>query len=319
MIKYDTTLKYYSYSIHFNPFLKSTEWDLIRDKALKYFVDFLNEKDYGEDLLPTSFNFFIEKEIDLNKQYDNVSLSSYLGVSKNARLNLHFDYEYFINSSNDIKYKMALNGVLYLLNYWKDNLKIHKGTPLELIIENYKNKLIDDDNLIENISEKYIKFSNQFRFNFMRYHFFGLKEKHILFDTNDIEKHLNNNLYKNNFGKSVQKLYFSYDVFDFDNNGHKQYIDDEKEYKFGKEKDLCIMEQFDSKLFYKPIDKEEIEKHGGKSFHEKVKKEQLECLHKGMLNAISRIETMKRRPKDFDYKLFYIVIDELMNEYIGNR
>ena len=315
MIRFDTSLKYYSYVIHFNPFLRNTEWDLIGNRASKYFIDFLNEKDYGDDLLPISFNFFIEKEVDINKQDDNVSLSSYLGIPKNARLNLHFDYEYFINSSDEIKYKMVLNGVLYLLNYWKDNLKNHKGTPLDLIIENYKSKLINGNYFVENISEKYIKFLNYFKFHFMRHYFYGLKEKHIYFDTNDIEKYLNNNLYKNNYGKSINKLFFSYDIFDFDNTGHKQYIDNEKVYQFGKDKDLSIMEQYDSKLFFKLIDIEAM-KTEGKLFNEKRKMEQLEYFFSGLLNAINRIETMKRRPKEFDYNLFYKVMDKLLKEYI---
>jgi hypothetical protein len=71
-----------------------------------------------------------------------------------------------------------------------------------------------------------------------------------LFDTNNIEKYLNNNLYNIDFGKSVKNLYFSYDIFDFDNQGHEQYIDNEKTYQYGKNKDLCIMGQYDSKLFY---------------------------------------------------------------------
>lgn len=315
MIGFDTNLKYYSYSIHFNPFLRNTEWDLIRDRALKYFVDFLNENDYGDDLLPISFNFFIEKEIYFNKQCDNISLGTFLGVSKNAILNLNFDYEYFINSSDDIKYKMTLNGILYLLDYWKDNLKHHKSTPLDLIIGNFQNKLIADKNILENICDKYIKFYNGFRFNFMRHYFYGLKESHIYFNTNDIQKYLNNNLYKNYFGMSVNKVFFSYDILDFDNNGHKQYIDKVKEYQFCKGRNLYIMEQYDSKLFYKPIDKEEVKKNGGKSLYEMRRKKQLKYFFSGLLTAISRIETMKRRPKDFDYNLFYKVIDRLLNEY----
>jgi hypothetical protein len=298
MNKFDTTLRYYSFSVHFNPFIQYTEWDKISKEAQKYYIDFLNEKDYGNDVMATTFNFFVEKEIDLNKQYDNISTGSYFGIQKNARLNLHFDYNYFTNASEEIQYKVALNGILYLLEYWNENLKIPKETPLKEIIDDYKSKLVRDNFFMEAVTEKFIKFNNKFRFNFMKHFFYGISEKHILFDTNDIEKYLNNNLYKYDFGKSIIALFFSYDIFDFDNKGHQQYIDNEKEYGYGKSKDLIIMEQFNSKLFYG-----------------KTKNEQLKYLHKGILNSINRIEQMKRRPKDFNYLEFYKVFDTLMNEY----
>jgi hypothetical protein len=298
MKHFDTTLRYYSFSVHFNPFVQYTEWDDVADKAQNYFVQFLNEKDYGDDVMPITFQFFVEKEIDLNKQHDNISTASYFGIQKNARLNLHFDYEYFINASSEIQFTMTINGILFLLQYWNSNLKVPKGMPLENIIVDYKNKLVKDNFFMEIFSEKYTKFTNQFRFNFMNNHFYGLKEKHILFDTNDIEKYLNNRLYQYDFGTSIKELYFSYDIFNFSKVGHQQYVDNEKEYGYGKRKDLIIMEQYDSALFY-----------------QKTKKEHLAYLHQGILNAIKRIEHMKRKPKDFNDKEFYQVIDKLLYEY----
>lgn len=309
MKAHDTTLKYYAFSVHFNPFLPHTAWDKISEKAKKYFVDFLNEKDYG-DVLPITFNFFVEQEIDFDKQFDNISIASYFGVSKNARLNLHFDYDYFTNASEDIKYNMVLNGILYLLEYWYNNLKIPKRILLKEIIDDYKSKLIEDAFFMETIAEKFIKFKNQFRFNFVKHHFYGIKEKHIFFKTNDIEKHLNNNLYKYDFGKSITQLFFSYDIFDFENKNHQQYIDNEKEYGYGKYKDLTIIEQYDSNILYTNVDSE-------LGFIE-AKKDQLKYFHKGILAAIERIEQMKRKPKDFNVHLFYEVIDKLLNEYEQN-
>jgi len=299
MLENDKSLKYYSFFVKCNPFVQYTEWDKITEKAQKYFVDFLNEKDYGDGIMATTFYFFIEKEIDLNKQHDNISTGSYFGISKSARLNLHFDYDFFIKTTEENKYKMILNGILYLLKYWHDNLKVPKENTLKEIIDDFRIKLQKDKFFTENIEQHITKFSNKFRFYFMKHTIYGLKEKHILFEINDIEKHLNNNLYKYDFGQSVKELYFSYDIFDFDNKGHQQYFNQDKDYGYGKRKDLIIVEKYDCKLLF-----------------EKTKLEQLEYFHKGLLKSIERIAEMKRKPKDFNHIMFLDVIDKLMKEYI---
>ena len=153
----DKSLRYNSFFIRFNPFLQCTEWDTTSEKAQKYFIDFLNENEYGDDVMSITFNFFVEEEIDLNKQKDNITTVSRFGTGKNARLNLHFDYEYFINAPEEIKYKMTLNGILYLLDCWNNSLQIPKGTPLKKIIEDYKNKLVKDNFFVEANTGKYIK------------------------------------------------------------------------------------------------------------------------------------------------------------------
>jgi hypothetical protein len=134
----------------------------------------------------------------------------------------------------------------------------------------------------------------------MRYHLLGITEKEILFQTDDIEKYLNNNLYKYDFGTSINSVFFSYDIFDFDKC--EQHIDNEKKYQYGKKKDLCIMEQYNGKLLKNMI-----------------KIEQLIYLREGMLGAISRIEAMSGKPKDFNVQEFYKTIDKLMSEYEENN
>jgi hypothetical protein len=42
-----------------------------------------------------------------------------LGIPKVARLAVHFYYEYFKSASEELKYQIVLNGILFLLNYWK--------------------------------------------------------------------------------------------------------------------------------------------------------------------------------------------------------
>jgi hypothetical protein len=297
----DDTLKYSTF-VEFNPFVRNTDWDKIATMAENYFLKFINAKDYGENVISTRFVFLVEKEIDINNQDDFISTSTYWGITKNARLTLHLDFNYFTNASKELQYQIVVNGILFLLNYWKNNLKIPKGTPLDEIICDYKNKLAADELLNDSIEEIYIKIKNPFRFEFMLYNFHETVchkiEDEIKNYTKEIEKYLNNNLYKYDFGKSINQIYFSYDIFDFYNSKYEQYIDNKKEYKYGKNKDLSIMEQFDSNLF-----------------EDKTKYEQIEYMQKGMLEAISRIELMKRKPKYFNVKYFYEIIDNLMNKY----
>lgn len=129
--------------------------------------------------------------------------------------------------------------------------------------------------------------------------FFDKLENEIENYMEEIEKYLNNNLYKYELGKSINEIYFSYDIFDFDDTKYKQYIDSDKKYKYGKNKDLSIMEQFDSNLL------------DGKS-----KKEKIELLCTGMLKAISKVEMMVKKPKDFNTIDFQRIFDKLMVKYV---
>ena len=303
----DLTLKYYSFFVHFNPSQRQTEWGKIAAKAQSYYVDFLNKSDYGNDLMSTTFNFLVEKEIDFDKQNDNISTSSYLGIPKTARLTLHFDYDKFTSVDEHEKLKLTLNGILFLLNHWNSNLKVPNGNPISTIIADFSETLNLDSLLLSEqmTSKTFIKLTNPFRFNFMRHHFQGLTQKQILFDTNHIEQFLNNQLHKSDFGKSINKIYFSYDIFSFDNNQTaKNFIDNEKKYQYGKDKDLSFMEQFDSERFLY-----------NKEYEEQTKLGQVEYLHKGLLNAILRIKEMKRKPKDFNVDKFYADINSLMTDY----
>ena len=303
----DLTKRYYSFFVHFYPLENRNEFKDIEEKAQTYYVNFLNKHDFGDKLLSTEFIFLVEKEIDYDRQNDCISTSTYLGLHKFARLTLHFDNEYFVNAGEKEKFKLTLNGILFLLNHWRDNLKIPKGIPLTEIIYDFTNEL-QSENLIfsgEITSKVFVKLINPFRFSFMRHHFQGLKDNDLLFDTNHIEKFLNNRLYHTDFGKSIKEVFFSYDIFDFGNDEiSKKYIDNEKKYQFGKNKDLGFMEQYDSERFLY-----------NEQYLEATKYEQVQYLHKGLLNAILRIKEMKRGPKDFNVYIFYKEIDKLMTEY----
>jgi hypothetical protein len=126
----DLTLKYYSFFVFFNSFEGESTWSSTANQAQSFYVSFLNQKDYGDNLMSTTFNFLVDKEVDFDKQDDCISTSSYLGIPKMARLTLHFEYDYFQNCDDTEKYRLTLNGILFLLKHWESNLKIPKGNPL---------------------------------------------------------------------------------------------------------------------------------------------------------------------------------------------
>ena len=295
----DTSLRYYSFFVHINPFVQRHEWGSIETRVQDYYLDFLNGNEYG-DLISTTFNFFVENEIDIDKQDDYIGTSSYMGIPPVARLSVHVDYEYFCSNSDELKFKILINGILYLLKYWNTHLKIPKDMCLEQLTADYKHKLEENLLYMEDIGNKVIKIVNPFRFSFILHMCPGINEhKLILFDTDKIEQYLNNNLYYYDFGKSVNHVFFSYDILDFSNEEHKDFMNEEDtKYRYGRDKSLIIVEQFDSRLFDK-----------------KTKQEQVAYLHKGMSESINRIKKMKRKPKDFDIDKFLEVIEKLMCEY----
>lgn len=170
---FDKTLKNTTF-VEFNPFIRYTDWDKIATMAENYFLKFINEKDYGENVISTRFVFLVEKEIDINNQDDVISTSTYLGISKVARLTVHLDFAYFTNASEKRQYQIVVNGILFLLNYWKNNLKISKDTPLEEIIQDYKCKLVVDKLLDENIEKVCIKVKSPFKFTPILHNFNGI-------------------------------------------------------------------------------------------------------------------------------------------------
>lgn len=294
----DLTLKNNSVFIHFNPSQGTNPWGSIVNQAQNYLVHFLNKKEY--ELISLNFDLLVEKEIDSNKQRDFISTASHFGIPKKAVLTLHLNQDLFIQFDDDNKYKITLNAVLFLLQYWKDHLKIPKNIPLEEIIIDLSKTLQSEHLLLDNkiTSELFVKIANPFHFDFIQHHFQGIREADILFDTNHIEQFLNNRLYKTDYGKTIHQIFFSYDIFDFYSSKTKEYIDLEKKYRYGKNKDLYFMEQYDSNLL-----------------DGKTKKEQLDYLQKGILEAITRIKDMKRKPKDFNIDLFYSVMDTLLTAY----
>ena len=280
---------------------KNSEWNNIGADLENFCYDFTCLYDFGESMISTNFNFYIEKEVEMFKQDDMVSTSTYLGIPKQTRLNIHINYEKFEKSDLESKFQILSNGILQLLNFWKSNLKIPKDINLDKIIVEYKNYLKVQEKYCDfgETNNIYVKANNLFRISFQNHLLKDIEKSEILIDIEEIENYLNDKMNNTTFGNSIKQLYFSYDIFDFYSPKTAEYKDDEKKYQFGKDNDLSIMEQFDTNfILYQS------------------KSAQLEYFKDGILNAILRIKEMKRKPKDLDIEKLHLKFMKLLNEYI---
>lgn len=277
------------------------EWRSIRSKLEEFCYNFTCLLNISEDnLIPIKFKFYIEKEIEFYKQKDYISTSNAFGIPKQVQLTINIDYKIFDESDDKTKFQILLNGILYLLEFWKINLKIPKNVKLEELINCFRVYLKEQNQYLDinNLESVYIKSNNNFRITFDNHIFKDIEEKEIFVDFENIENYLNNNLHNTSYGKSVREIFFSYDIFDFYSPKKDEYKDNNKDFLYGRNKDLSIMEQFDTNyLLY-------LES-----------KEQFEYFKEGILNAILRIKEMKRKPKFFDVDKLYIDLKKLLDEY----
>jgi len=282
-----TKAPYYdSFFVFINPFLPTTEWDSVALAAQRYFRVFLSKFNYGEKVISTRFDFFIEPKVDLNRQADSVSTSTHLGITKGTRLCVHIDSSSFEKLNENERVKLLLNGILYLLKYWTDFLRVPEGTPLEQMVADFTSTLANDG-LFET-SDRYkeiiIKAINPTRFSFIRHKIESISESELLFDESDLEKEINNRLFNIDYGKTIESIYFSYDIVHSDIS---DLINKDIVFKFGRYQQMVITKQFLSKQFI------------GKSIQE----QQL-VLATGILESLDAMAQKSPSRVDFNYSLY---------------
>jgi hypothetical protein len=118
-----------------------------------------------------------------------------------------------------------------------------------------------------------------------------------LFDINHLESFLQQKFAEKDYGESVLKYFFGFELFKF-NGGFAQFFSDDIEsWKF-KSKWLVINSHFDWNEMIK-LNPNEV--------FENIKIE--------FLNSADRIENMKRKPKKFDNKALRKDLEEILNQY----
>ena len=116
-------------------------------------------------------------------------------------------------------------------------------------------------------------------------------------DLNHLEDYLNKSFGYKNYGESVVKYFFGFELYKFD-GGFAHFFSDDIESWKTKSKWFVTNSHFDWNVFINLSEKE---------IFEIIKTE--------FLKSVDRIENMKRKPKNFDYLLFRKELEEVLNNY----
>jgi hypothetical protein len=285
-------------------FLNGKDDEIVKN-IQRYIIDFINEMDYSEILISSVLNnYYVVETVFIDEQFGDI----YNKLIKE-------------NSSFELNFQIALNGLLYLLNYIYSNLTIPEDISLQQIIINYKNKLVNDNYYISEIdNDKINKVSITIYDPFRKFRFFIRILEHdchklLLLDSSKIENYLNENLCKYNFGESVKDIYFWYSILKSKKIKKNYILNEIENYEY--EQDMKIMYITGHYDRRKLRECKKAEKKN-KIYNKCAIYNQIKYFHQGILKSILKINEMKNKPKDFNTKYFYEIIDKLLNEYEEN-
>lgn len=277
-----------------NQNIKEREFETLERKAVEIFLDFISDKDYGNSIGLFRFDIYVEPNVNFGHHTDTI----YTGC---AHLSAHIDKQIFDNSDNDFKIKLLLNASLVLVKYLSQRVALPKDFEADNLVTDYFQFLETKSLLLsQNEIDKFvIKPFDTTRFQFIRTTTWEVKEKEIHYDLNDIEEFINNKLSGQTFGTSVRKFDFGYEIFDFkgDFAQFREQTANLKRYGM-KYKNLLVVKQFDYRQI-KELDKQK----------------QFSLLKTRILEAISDIEKLNKKPKDFDRQKFYNTIENILTSY----
>lgn len=117
-------------------------------------------------------------------------------------------------------------------------------------------------------------------------------------DLNKLQDYISKGLAEKNYGTSVNKYFWGFELFKFD-GGFAQFFRNEIESWKYSVKWLVTNSNLDWNVVYNLT---EIQT--------------LELIKSEMLSSIGRIEKMKRKPKDFDYKSLILDLEKIISDYI---
>ncbi len=116
---------------------------------------------------------------------------------------------------------------------------------------------------------------------------------------NDLEDFISKNLENKDYGLSVDKFVYGFELFKFNGSFAQFFKDKYVEIWRHSVKSFITNSSFDWELV--------------KDFNEI---QTLKLIQKEIVSSINRIDNMKRKPKDFDYKRFALDINLILSEYI---
>lgn len=278
-----------------NQNLRERPFILDEQSAVDTLTTFLSDKNYGIGISLFRFDIYVEPIINYGHYRDVV----YSGC---AHLTAHIDYTTFINADANQRHKLLLNSALILFKYLSEKIALSKKIDAKNLVKDYS-KFLEAKSLLlteKQASNFIIKIFNAIKFNFVITTTIEVANGDIHYDLNEIQDYINNMLVEQTFGTSIRQFDFGYELFDF--NGQfaffRQQTAELKRYGT-KYKNLLIVKQFN---------------------YAKMKmmnrKAQLNFLKEKILEAISDIDNLNKKPKDFDKEKFYNSIENILTEYI---
>jgi len=120
-------------------------------------------------------------------------------------------------------------------------------------------------------------------------------------DLNNLEEYISKRLSERDYGSSVVKYFWGFELFKFD-GGFAQFFRNEIESWKHSVKWFVT----NSNLDWNEV-------------HKMNELQTLKLIKNEILSSIKRIEKMKRKPKDFDYKNLILDLEKILTEYIENN
>ena len=120
-------------------------------------------------------------------------------------------------------------------------------------------------------------------------------------DLNYLEKYISESLKQKEYGTSVVKYFWGFELFKF-YGGFAQFFRNDIESWKHSVKWFVTNSNFDWNVIQRLNELETIE-----------------LIRKEILGSIERVEKMKRKPKDFDYKNLINDLDKILTEYISKN
>ncbi len=118
-------------------------------------------------------------------------------------------------------------------------------------------------------------------------------------DLNELEDFVKSKLHQKDYGASVIKFFWGFELYRFDGGFAQFFSNDITSWKHSLNW-LVSNSHFD-----------------WNTFHKLSRLEALLTMKAEMLNSVLRIGEMKRKPKSFDYKALYVDLDVIIDEYIA--
>jgi hypothetical protein len=289
-----TTLQNYRCWFFVNQHIKEREFEAFEQLAANTFLDFISDKDYGDSIRLFRFDIYVEPKVNFGHQNDSI----YTGC---AHLSTHIGKQLFDKADDNYKLKLFLNASLVLIKYLSQRVALPKDFQADNLYEDFESFLETKSLMLSQgeIDKAIIKPFDTTRFRFLITTTWEVKNKDIHYDLNDIEDFVNNKLAGQTFGTSVRKFDFGYEIFDFKGDFLQFHEQTANLRRYGaKYKNLLVVKQFD----YRQI-------------KELDKKKQFDLLKTRILEAISDIEKLNKKPKGFDKQRFYDTMEDILTSY----